>query len=166
MAQTAIYPGSFDPITSGHIGIIERGLAVFDRLIVGVAFNTRKQAFFSVDERVELIRGCFADNERVTVDAFSGLTVEYVRAKGANVILRGLRAVADFEYELQMANMNRKLAPGVETLFMMTGEEYFFVSSQNVKEIVMLGGDISGLVPEHVERAFHRKLASREEEQR
>lgn len=160
MAQTAIYPGSFDPITSGHIGIIERGLQVFDQLIVAVAINTRKKPFFTVEERLSLLQGCFADNDRIQVDSFSGLTVDYVRKVGASVILRGLRAVADFEYELQMANMNRKLEPGVETLFMMTGEEYFFVSSQNVKEIVMLGGSISGLVPPHVEQACLSKLAT------
>jgi pantetheine-phosphate adenylyltransferase len=158
MAQVAIYPGSFDPITSGHIGIIERGLDVFDGLIVAVAINARKQPFFTPEERMEFIRQSFPDNERVVVDCFQGLTVEYLRRKGATVILRGLRAVADFEYELQMANLNRKLAPGVETLFMMTGEQYFFVSSQNVKEIALLGGSIHELVPPHVEEAFREKM--------
>ncbi len=157
--MTAVYPGSFDPITSGHIGIIERGLKVFDRLLVAIAVNTRKEPFFSLEERLDLIRGCFGSEPRVSVDSFEGLTVDYARKTGARVILRGLRAVADFEYELQMANMNRKLAPDVETLFMMTGEEYFFVSSQNVKEVAFLGGDIHGLVPPHVEEAFRRKLA-------
>ena len=157
--MTAVYPGSFDPITSGHIGIIERGLEVFERLVVAVAVNTRKEPFFSLEERLDLIRGCFGKEPRVSVVSFEGLTVDYARKAGARVILRGLRAVADFEYELQMANMNRKLAPDVETLFMMTCEEYFFVSSQNVKEVVFLGGDISGLVPPHVVEAFKRKLA-------
>lgn len=162
MAQVAIYPGSFDPITSGHIGIIERGLSVFDQLIVAVAIDARKQPFFTLEERIGFIKRSFGGNERVVVDSFPGLTVDYLRKQGANVILRGLRAVADFEYELQMANLNRKLAPGIETLFMMTGEEYFFVSSQNVKEIALLGGSIQGLVPPHVEAAFKRKLAQGE----
>jgi len=159
MAEVAIYPGSFDPITSGHIGIIERGLQVFDRLVVAVAVNSRKEAFFTVEERLEFIKKSFEGNPRLVVDSFQGLTIDYLRRSGASVILRGLRAVADFEYELQMANLNRKLAPGIETLFMMTGEEYFFVSSQNVKEIAFLGGSIGGLVPPHVEKAFARKLA-------
>jgi pantetheine-phosphate adenylyltransferase len=158
MAHVAIYPGSFDPITSGHIGIIQRGLDVFDRLVVAVAINARKRPFFTLEERIEFIKRSFPGNDRVVVDSFPGLTVDYMRKQGANVILRGLRAVADFEYELQMANLNRKLAPGIETLFMMTGEEYFFVSSQNVKEIAMLGGTITGLVPPHVEEAFERKI--------
>ncbi|MBW2261643.1 MAG: pantetheine-phosphate adenylyltransferase [Deltaproteobacteria bacterium] len=158
MAQVAIYPGSFDPITSGHLGIIERGLYVFDKLIVAVAINARKGPFFTLEERLGFIERSFEGNDRVVVDSFTGLTVDYVRTKGANVILRGLRAVADFEYELQMANLNRKLAPGIETLLMMTGEEYFFVSSQNVKEIALLGGDIQGLVPPHVVEAFREKL--------
>lgn len=159
MAQVAIYPGSFDPITCGHFGIIERGLKVFDGLIVAVAINARKQPFFTLDERLGFIERSFDGNERIVVDSFPGLTVDYLRKRGANVILRGLRAVADFEYELQMANLNRKLAPQVETLFMMTGEESFFVSSQNVKEIALLGGSIKGLVPPHVEEAFRQKLA-------
>ncbi len=164
MGLVAVYPGSFDPITCGHTGIIERGLQVFDHLIVAVAVNTRKEPFFTVQERLRLISEVFADNDRVTVDHFRGLTVDYVKKKGGCVILRGLRAVADFEYELQMANMNRKLAPGIETLFMMTSEESFFVSSQNVKEIFLLGGDISGLVPELVQKACKDKLARGEAE--
>jgi len=158
MAEVAVYPGSFDPITSGHLGIIERGLNVFDRLVVSVAINARKQPFFTLEERIGFIEKSFEGNDRVIVDSFTGLTVDYMRTRGANVILRGLRAVADFEYELQMANLNRKLAPGIETLFMMTGEEYFFVSSQNVKEIAQLGGDITGLVPPHVREAFIDKI--------
>jgi pantetheine-phosphate adenylyltransferase len=163
MAGVAIYPGSFDPITCGHIGIIERGLHVFDKLVVAVAMNARKKPFFTPEERLEFIKQSFPDNGRVVVDSFQGLTVDYLRRQEANVILRGLRAVADFEYELQMANLNRKLAPGIETLFMMTGEESFFVSSQNVKEIAMLGGNIRGLVPPHVEEAFQRKLGRGEQ---
>jgi len=158
--QIAVYPGSFDPITSGHVGIIERGLCVFDKLVVAIAANTRKQPLFSVEERIDLIGRCFEGNDRVEVDSFGGLTVDYVKSRGAKVILRGLRAVADFEYELQMANLNRKLGPGVETLFMMTGEEYFFVSSQNVKEIGLLGGDIQGLVPPVVEEAVRARFGA------
>jgi pantetheine-phosphate adenylyltransferase len=158
MAHVAIYPGAFDPITNGHLGIIERGLNVFEELVVAVAINSRKEPFFTVEEREDLIRGCFEGDDRVVVDSFQGLTVDYLRSRGANVILRGLRIVADFEYEMQMANLNRKLAPGIETLFMMTGDEYFFVSSQNVKEIALLGGSIDGLVPPHVGDAFRRKL--------
>jgi pantetheine-phosphate adenylyltransferase len=134
---------------------------VFDRVIVAIAVNARKQALFTLEERLELVVRCFRSNPRVSVDSFEGLTVDYVRSVGSNVVIRGLRAVADFEYELQMANMNRKLSPGVETLFMMTGEEYFFVSSQNVKEVAMLGGSIRGLVPSHVAKAMAKKISGR-----
>lgn len=145
--RIAIYPGSFDPLTNGHLDIITRGLEVFDRLVVGIAKNARKQTMFTVQERADMIRRVFADERRVEVDAFHGLTVEYAVRRGATAILRGLRAVADFEYELQMANMNRKLSPNLETLFMMSSEKFFFVSSQNVKEVARFGGDISDLVP-------------------
>lgn len=156
--RVALYPGSFDPLTNGHLDIIERGLLVFDRLIVGIAHNSRKQTLFSVDERKEMILRSVDRDPRVEVDAFEGLTVEYAVRRGVSAILRGLRAVADFEYELQMANMNRKLSPGLETLFMMTSENFFFVSSQNVKEIASFGGDISALVPAFAAEQLREKL--------
>ena len=156
--RVAIYPGSFDPLTNGHLDLINRGLGVFDRLIIGIARNARKTTLFSVDERREMILGAMNGDPRVEVEAFEGLTVEYAVERGANVILRGLRAVADFEYELQMANMNRKLCSGVETLFMMTSEKYFFVSSQNVKEVASFGGDISDLVPPLIAEKLRLKL--------
>lgn len=147
MTLTALYPGSFDPFTNGHYGITARSLKCFDRLVIGIAENSRKESLFSVEERIEMIRRVLGDDRRVKVCGFEGLTVNYAAKIGASIIIRGLRAVADFEYELQMANMNRKLNSSIETLFMMTSEEYFFVSSQNVKEVASLGGNISGLVP-------------------
>ena len=154
---TALYPGSFDPITNGHVWIIHRGLEVFDRLVVTIARNVKKTALFDIPERQALIREALGGDPRVEIDAFDGLLVHYARAKGAHVILRGLRAVADFEYEFQMANMNRKLAPEVETIFMMTGEEHFYVSSALVKEVSSLGGDVSPLVPPCVAKALAGK---------
>ncbi|MFH1435185.1 MAG: pantetheine-phosphate adenylyltransferase [Pseudomonadota bacterium] len=154
---SAIYPGSFDPITNGHVGIIKRSLIVFDRLIIAIAINTRKKTLFTVEERAELIRKTFKDDDRVEVDSFSGLTIEYCKKRGAKVILRGLRAVADFEYELQMVNMNKKLEPSVETLLMMTSEEHFFVSSRSVKEVASFNGNIDILVPPHVATALRKK---------
>lgn len=159
--RVALYPGSFDPLTNGHLDIIERGLLVFDRLIVGIAHNSRKQTLFSVDERKEMILRSVDRDPRVEVDAFEGLTVEYAVRRGVSAILRGLRAVADFEYELQMANMNRKLSPGLETLFMMTSENFFFVSSQNVKEIASFGGDISGLVPGFIAEQLRARMTEK-----
>lgn len=153
----ALYPGSFDPITNGHVWIIHRGLEVFDRLVITIARNVKKTALFDIPERQALIREALGGDPRVEVEAFDGLLVHYARAKGARVILRGLRAVADFEYEFQMANMNRKLAPEVETMFMMTGEEHFYVSSALVKEVSLLGGDVSPFVPACVQRALKEK---------
>lgn len=144
-----IYPGSFDPLTNGHLSLIKRGLLVFDRLIVAIAYNPKKTPLFSVDERKELIREACND-PRLEVDSFQGLLVEYAKQRGVNTILRGLRAVSDFEYEFQMANMNRKLDPQFETVFMMTGEDYFYISSQMVREVASLGGNVSGLVPKNV----------------
>ena len=151
----AIYPGSFDPLTNGHLSLIQRGLRMFDRLIVSVVHNPKKTPLFSVDERRNLIREA-CDDPRVEVDDFNGLLVDYARKKGINVILRGLRAVSDFEFEFQMANMNRKLDPTLETVFMMTGEDYFYISSQMVREVASLGGNVAGLVPPNV----HAKLVS------
>ena len=154
---TAIYPGSFDPLTNGHLSIIHRGLTTFDRLIVAVLNNPRKQAMFSVEDRKQLIREAFPD-PRVEVDAFQGLLVHYTRRKGVNLILRGLRAVSDFEYEFQLANMNRKLDPNFETVFMMTGQDSFYISSQLVREVASLGGDVAELVPPNVLRALQEKF--------
>jgi len=148
----AVYPGSFDPITNGHVDIVRRSLQVFKRVIVAVAFNPYKDsAWFTPEERVAMIRETFrTEGERVVADAFSGLLVDYAVAQGANVIIRGLRAVADFEYEFQMTMMNRHLRPQVETIFMMTGESHFYTSSRLVKEVASLGGRVSGLIPDHV----------------
>jgi len=152
VSATAVYPGSFDPITNGHVDIIRRSLQVFERVIVGVAFNPNKDSsWFTPEERVAMIRETFrADGQRVIADAFSGLLVDYAVAKGANVIVRGLRAVADFEFEFQMTMMTRHLRPQVETIFMMTGESHFYTSSRLVKEVVSLCGNVAGLLPDNV----------------
>jgi pantetheine-phosphate adenylyltransferase len=152
----AIYPGSFDPLTNGHLSLIQRGLQMFDRLIVAIAVNPKKTPLFSLEERRELIREACPD-PRVEVDSFQGLLVQYAKERKVNVLIRGLRAVSDFEYEFQLANMNRKLAPGIETVFMMTGEDYFYISSQLVREVASLGGDVAGMVPDNV----HAKLRAR-----
>jgi pantetheine-phosphate adenylyltransferase len=157
---TAIYPGSFDPLTNGHLSIIHRGLTVFDRLIVAVANNSRKQAMFTAEQRKALIREAMPD-PRVEVDSFQGLLVHYTRKKDVHVILRGLRAVSDFEYEFQLANMNRKLDPQFDTVFMMTGQDSFYISSQLVREVASLGGDVSELVPPNVFRALREKFPAK-----
>jgi pantetheine-phosphate adenylyltransferase len=152
VSTTAVYPGSFDPITNGHVDIVRRSLQVFDRVIVAVAFNPNKDsAWFTPEERVGMIQETFrAEGDRVVADKFSGLLVDYATSKGANVIVRGLRAVADFEYEFQMTMMNRHLRSQVETIFMMTGETHFYTSSRLVKEVVSLGGAVDGLLPDLV----------------
>jgi pantetheine-phosphate adenylyltransferase len=146
----AVFPGSFDPLTSGHVDIIERGRFIFDKVIVSVLINRDKTPLFTTNERVAMIREVFSGHDDVEVDTFDGLLVDYAQGKGARAIIRGLRAVSDFEYEFQMANMNRKLAPKVETVFMMTGEDYFYISSQLVREVAMYGGSVQGLVPPNV----------------
>lgn len=146
MTRTAIYPGSFDPMTNGHLDVIQRSRLLFDRLVIAVASNVRKQALFTVEERIELIHGIVGD-DGIEIDTFEGLLVDYARRKGACAVVRGLRAVADFEYEFEMASMNRRLAPTLETVFLMTHESYFYVSSHLVKEVAMLGGDIDAFVP-------------------
>jgi pantetheine-phosphate adenylyltransferase len=153
----AIYPGSFDPLTNGHLSIIQRGLKMFDRVIVGIAVNPKKAPLFTVEERMELIREACPD-PRVEVDHFEGLLVSYARRRNVKVLLRGLRAVSDFDYEFQMANMNRTLAPDVETVFMMTGEDYFYISSQLVREVASMGGKVDGLVPTNVLARLNEKF--------
>ena len=155
--RIALYPGSFDPPTHGHLSIIQRGLRIFDGLTVAVLKNPAKDAVFSVEERVSLLRDALHD-DRVQVKTFSGLLVKFAQQEGVNTILRGLRAVSDFEYEFQMANMNRKLDNGIETLFMMTGEDYFYISSRFVRDVARLGGDVKGLVPPNVLDALRRKF--------
>nr|QKW93929.1 phosphopantetheine adenylyltransferase [Vitiosangium cumulatum] len=158
--RIAIYPGSFDPLTNGHLSIIQRALQMFDRVIVAVAVNPKKVPLFTEEERKELIHEACAD-PRVEVDAFHGLLVEYANRRGVNVLLRGLRAVSDFEYEFQLANMNRKLAPHIETVFMMTGEDYFYVSSNLVREVASFGGDVQSLVPPNVWKSLRAKYAKK-----
>ncbi len=147
MSRLAIYPGSFDPVTNGHVELIRRGLGVFDRIVVAVATNAEKSALFSKSERVDLLREVFAEVKAIEVDSFEGLLVDYMQQRNAAVVMRGLRAVSDFEYEFQMATMNRKLYPGMETCFMMAGEEHFYVSSKVVREVAQLGGPVEQFVP-------------------
>lgn len=152
-------PGSFDPVTNGHLDIIERAAGMFDSVLVAVARNYAKTPLFTVDERLEMVRQACERWPNVTVDAFEGLLVEYASQRGASVIVRGLRAVSDFEYELQMALMNRRLSSAVETVFLMTGAEYIYLSSNIVKEIARLGGAVEGLVPAHVEERLRQEFA-------
>ncbi len=156
--RTAIYPGSFDPLTNGHVAIIQRGLKVFDRLVVAVANNPQKKPLFTAEERTRLIRDAIGDDSRIEVDSFDSLLVEYVRRKGVHTVLRGLRAVSDFEFEFQIANMNRHLDPDLETVFVMTGADYFFVSASLVREVATFGGDVSAFVPRNVQAALAKKL--------
>lgn len=155
---TAIYPGSFDPITNGHVSILRGGLVAFDRLIVAVLENPKKSALFTVEERMEMLRESIGNDPRIEIDSFEGLLVDYARKKNVRVVLRGLRAVADFEYELQLANMNRHLNEEVETVFIMAKDAYFYVSSNLVKEAAKLGGDMSKLVPAGVNEKLKKKL--------
>jgi pantetheine-phosphate adenylyltransferase len=156
----AIYPGSFDPITNGHVDLVKRALRVFDKVIVAIATNAGKDtSLFSVEERLGMIREVFeALEDRVQADSFQKLLVDYAERKQAPVIIRGLRAVSDFEYEFQMAMMNHRLKPNVETFFMMTGESQFYISSRLVKEVVSLGGNVEGLVPDNVLQNLNRKF--------
>lgn len=155
--SVAVYPGSFDPITNGHLDIIARGLSVFDEVIIAILLNLDKRPLFTVEERAELIRETYKGDPRVRVDTFSGLLVDYAEKVGASVIVRGLRAISDFEYEFQMALMNRRLNPRIETVFMMPAEGFSYVSSKLVKEVVHLGGPVKGLVPPVVERRLREK---------
>ena len=155
--RTAIFPGSFDPLTNGHIDIIQRGAKLFDRIVVAVLTNAAKTPLFSVEERMAIINENFKGQANVEADSFDGLLVDYARRKQAAVIVRGLRGISDFEYELQMAMLNRHLDPLVETVFMMPAEQYTYVSSRLIKEVMALGGSITGLVPPGVERRLGEK---------
>jgi len=154
----ALYPGSFDPITNGHLDLIQRGSALFDKLFVAILRNDEKEALFSVDERIEMLREVVQAFPNVEVGSFDGLLVEYAKQCGASVILRGIRAVSDYEYELQMALMNRRLGPDIETVFLMASEAHSFLSSKLVKEVIRLGGKITGLVPPSIEGKLRKRL--------
>jgi pantetheine-phosphate adenylyltransferase len=158
MASIAVYPGSFDPITNGHQDLIQRGLKIFDEIIVAVAVNQYKNSLFTIEERREMIGECLKDMGKVTIDTFDGLLVDYVHRQKARVILRGLRAVTDFEYEFQLAMMNRRLAPEIETVFLMTGLRWVFLSSTIIKEAARHGGNIEGMVPEIVRLKLREKF--------
>jgi pantetheine-phosphate adenylyltransferase len=163
--RRAIYPGSFDPVTNGHLDIIERGCKLFDEIIIGILVNPDKQPFFTVEERhemlTEVVKSISQGGCTLRVDSFSGLLVNYAVAQEADVIVRGIRAISDYEYEMQMALMNRRLAPSVETVFMMPAETYSYVSSRLVKEVFQLGGTVTGLVPPLIERRMKEKLNQR-----
>jgi len=152
--KVAVYPGSFDPITNGHVDLIERALNIFPELVVAVACNPRKQSLFSAQERVDLIKEACGHSDRLRITAFQGLLVNHVHEIGAHTLVRGMRALADFEYEFQFAHMNRRLAPDIDTIFMMTSEKNFYVSSSLVKEVAAFGGDVTGLVPDNVHNAL------------
>ena len=156
--MVALYPGSFDPITNGHLDLIQRGSALFDKLFVAILRNDEKEALFSVDERIEMLREVVEGFPNVEVGSFDGLLVEYATQCGASVILRGIRAVSDYEYELQMALMNRRLGPDIETVFLMASEAHSFLSSKLVKEVIRLGGKITGLVPPSIEGKLRKRL--------
>ena len=155
--KLAVYPGSFDPLTNGHVDIIERGTHLFDKIIVAILINVEKSPLFSMQERVEIVREVFKGHPNVEVDTFEGLLVDYVAARKADVIVRGLRALSDFETEFQMALMNRRLSPDIETVFMMPAEQYTYISSRLIKEVFSLGGQVRGLVPEIVESRLKAK---------
>ena len=161
MSTLAVYPGSFDPLTNGHVDIIERGARLFDRIIVAIAVNAEKAPMFSMAERVDIAKAVFRNHPNVEVDTFEGLLVNYVERRKANVIVRGLRAVSDFEYEFQMALMNRELAASLETVFMMPAVQYSYISSRLIKEVFALGGKVHGLVPEIVEERLQEKRSVR-----
>jgi pantetheine-phosphate adenylyltransferase len=158
MATLAVYPGSFDPLTNGHVDIILRGARLFDRIVVAILVNAEKAPLFTMQERVDIARAVFEDQPNVEVDTFDGLLVDYVARRGAQVIVRGLRAVSDFEFEFQMALMNQRLNSTIETVFMMPAEQYTYISSRLIKEVFRLGGRVNGLVPELVEQRLREKV--------
>lgn len=158
MSKTAIYPGTFDPITNGHIELITRSLRIFDEIIVAVAPSKKKEPLFSVEERIKLIEQSISKMKGARADSFDNLLMDYAEETGSLAIVRGLRAVSDFEYELQMALMNRRINANIETVFMMPDQEYTFLSSTMVKEVVSFGGSVTGLVPKAVEKALNRKF--------
>ncbi|MCA9543412.1 MAG: pantetheine-phosphate adenylyltransferase [Myxococcales bacterium] len=160
MMRRALYPGSFDPITKGHVDIVRRALDVVDELVIAIAVNIRKTPTFSPEDRVQMIRECFPGEARITVATFQGLLVDYAREQKIRTVVRGLRAVSDFEFEFQMASMNRRLTDEVDFIFLMTSEEHFFVSSSLVREVAINGGDVSDFVPEPVERRLRARFAS------
>ena len=162
MKRTAVYPGTFDPITNGHLDIITRGMRLFDTIVVAILRNPDKEPLFPVDERVEILTAVVAPLSSVRVEAFDGLLVDYARERGAQAIVRGLRALSDFEYEYQMALMNQRLAPDLHTIYMMPSEAYSYVSSRLVKEVARLGGDVTGLVPPEVAARLKRRFAAAE----
>ena len=156
--KTAIYPGFFDPITNGHLSIVTRGLEIFDKLIISILNNPHKAPLFTIDERISMIKQAVQDNPNIEVDTFGGLLVDYVIQKKSNIILRGIRALSDFEYEFQMALMNRKLNRDVQSVFLMTDYKWFYISSTIIKEASSFGGDVSGLVPEFVNEKLKEKF--------
>jgi pantetheine-phosphate adenylyltransferase len=157
--RVAVYPGSFDPVTNGHLDILMRGLELFDGIIMAIAHNIEKKGLFAVEERMDLIRESINNNSRVQIDYFNGLLVDYVKKVNARFVIRGLRAMSDFEYEFQMASMNRNLNKEMDTIFMMTSKDYFFISSRTIKEVAGFGGSVKGLVPEVVERRLKEKFS-------
>lgn len=161
MSTLAVYPGSFDPLTNGHVDIITRGARLFDRIIVAILVNAEKSPLFTMDERVQIAQTVFHDRPNVEIDTFDGLLVDYVSKRQAQVIVRGLRAVSDFEFEFQMALMNHRLNGRIDTVFMMPAEEYTYISSRMIKEVFSLGGQVRGLVPDIVEERLRDKFAGR-----
>jgi pantetheine-phosphate adenylyltransferase len=158
MATIAVYPGSFDPLTNGHVDIITRGATLFDRIVVAILVNGEKSPLFTMEERVDIARAVFKDQPNVEVDTFDGLLVDYMERRKADVIVRGLRAVSDFEFEFQMALMNRRLNAKIQTVFMMPAEQYTYISSRLIKEVFALGGRVHGLVPDMVEARLRQKV--------
>lgn len=164
--RIAIYPGSFDPLTLGHLNLIERGLNTFDRLIVAIVSNPSKTPLFTVEERARMIREATGNDDRIEVDSFEGLLVDYVASKKTNVVLRGLRAVQDFEYEFEMAMMNRRLMPELEIVFLMTDDAFFYISSSMVREVAKLGGDVKGFVPPQVYKHLQARFGGKKRKEK
>ena len=156
--KTVLYPGSFDPVTNGHINLIHRGIAIFENMIVAVAHNARKTPLFTPEERMAMLRDAIGDEPRVEVTTFEGLLVDYAQKRQVTAVMRGLRALSDFEFEFQLAHMNRRLAPQIETFYMMTGEKHFYVSSSLIREIAQFGGNLAGLVPASVEKVLKERF--------